>query len=329
MFCEYLVKDITCKFKHKFNYLSKNYCTRHYNIIQKSLNEKNINKDDELILELKNILTKYKILYDSIEYLDKDTFNIIYLISFQNNKYILKYQNLLNNKNLLYYEYILLSQVFNNNNNIVKLDSINKKNYIYIKDSYSILLQEYLIENLQRKKERYNFTLNEILDISIQLINVIKYIHSNKYLYIDLKPQNIMFIDNNTNNIKLIDFNLCNKYINVYSEFYPNIKLSNRNGNDLFSSRNINKGFSGQRTDDIESILYIILYLLDDNLFTDLYNEKNIQNIILLKESIFLIKLYKYDFIKLLIIEINNLLLIEHKKPNYNRLLEILNQAKQ
>ena len=189
--------------------------------------------------------------------------------------------------------------------------------------------KEYLIENLQRKKERYNFTLNEILDISIQLINVIKYIHSNKYLYIDLKPQNIMFIDNNTNNIKLIDFNLCNKYINVYSEFYPNIKLSNRNGNDLFSSRNINKGFRGQRTDDIESILYIILYLLDDNLFTDLYNEKNIQNIILLKESIFLIKLYKYDFIKLLIIEINNLLLIEHKKPNYNRLLEILNQAKQ
>mgnify|MGYP000088259163 CR=1 FL=1 len=164
MFCEYLVKDITCKFKPKFNYLSKNYCTRHYNIIQKSLNEKNINKDDELILELKNILTKYKILYDSIEYLDKDTFNIIYLISFQNNKYILKYQNLLNNKNLLYYEYILLSQLFNNHNNIVKLDSINKKNYIYIKDSYSILLQEYLIENLQRKKERYNFTLNEILD---------------------------------------------------------------------------------------------------------------------------------------------------------------------
>ena len=191
------------------------------------------------------------------------------------------------------------------------------------------MLQEYLNKNLQIKKERYKFTLNEILDISIQLINIIKYIHSNKYLYIDLKPQNIMFIDNNTNNIKLIDFNLCDKYINVYSEFYPNVKLSNRKGNDLFSSRNINKGFRGQRSDDIESILYIILYLLDDELFKELYNQKNIQNIILVKDSIFLNILYKYDFIKLFIIEINNLILIEHKKPNYNKLLDILNQAKQ
>lgn len=328
MFCDYQVKDSTCKFKSKFIFLSKNYCTRHYNIIQKTSNEKTINNNDKFIIELKKILSEHKILYDNIEYLDKGTFNIIYLITYKNSKYILKYQNLVNNKNLLYYEYILLLQTFNHNN-IVKLDSINNKNYIYKKDSYSILLQEYLNKNLQIKKERYKFTLNEILDISIQLINIIKYIHSNKYLYIDLKPQNIMFIDNNTNNIKLIDFNLCDKYINVYSEFYPNVKLSNRKGNDLFSSRNINKGFRGQRSDDIESILYIILYLLDDELFKELYNQKNIQNIILVKDSIFLNILYKYDFIKLFIIEINNLILIEHKKPNYNKLLDILNQAKQ
>jgi serine/threonine protein kinase len=269
------------------------------------------------------------ILYDSIEYLNKGTYNEVYLVKYQNINFIIKYQDIQNNKNILYYEYILLSNIFNNHNNIVKLYSNNSKNYFYEKDKYAILLEEYLNYTLDLKKEKYIFLINDILDIAIQLIKTIKYIHSNKYLYIDLKPQNIMFIDDNTMNIKLVDFNLCDKYINIYSEFYPNIKLNNRKGNDLFSSRNINKGFRGQRSDDIESILYIILYLLDDSLFKELYNQKNIHNIISIKESIFMNTLHEYQFIKLFILEINKILTIEHKKPNYNKLIDILIQAKQ
>ena len=340
MFCEFIVKDKNCKFKSKFSYLSKNYCTRHYNIIQKSLNnnnetnndnenDNNNNNDNDKLIILKKKLNMNNILYDSIEYLNKGTYNEVYLVKYQNNNFIIKYQDIQNNKNILYYEYILLSNIFNNHNNIVKLYSNNSKNYFYEKDKYAILLEEYLNYTLDLKKEKYIFLINDILDIAIQLIKTIKYIHNNKYLYIDLKPQNIMFIDENTMNIKLVDFNLCDKYINIYSEFYPNIKLNNRKGNDLFSSRNINKGFRGQRSDDIESILYIILYLLDDSLFKELYNQKNIQNIISIKESIFMNTLHEYQFIKLFILEINKILTIEHKKPNYNKLIDILIQAKQ
>lgn len=333
MFCEFIVKDKNCKFKSKFSHLSKNYCTRHYNIIQKSLNinneNKNNNDNDKILVQIKNILTFNNILYDSIEYLNKGTYNKIYLVKYQNNQFIIKYQDIQNNKNLLYYEYILLSNIFNNHNNIVKLDFNNRKNYFYEKDKYAVLLQEYLMDTLDLRKINYTFLINDILDISIQLIKAIKYIHSNKYLYIDLKPQNIMFIDKNNMNIKLVDFNLCDKYINIYSEFYPNIKLNNRKGNDLFSSRNINKGFRGQRSDDIESILYIMLYLLDDSLFKELYNQKNINNIISIKESIFINNLYEYNFIKIFILEINKILNIEHKKPDYDKLIQILIQAKQ
>ena len=39
------------------------------------------------------------------------------------------------------------------------------------------------------------------------------------YLYIDLKPDNIMFISHNSNKLKFIDFNICDKYIkkNVFN----------------------------------------------------------------------------------------------------------------
>ena len=47
-----------------------------------------------------------------------------------------------------------------------------------VNDTSSIFL------NLDLKKEKYIFLINDILDIAIQLIKTIKYIHNNKYLYI-------------------------------------------------------------------------------------------------------------------------------------------------
>ena len=104
MNCDYLVKNNNCKFKSKYIYRDKNYCTRHYNIMQKQNNIVNENIDKELL----NILENNKIKYTEIKYLDKGTFNKVYLIINNDIKFIIKYQNLKNKKNLLYYEYLLL-----------------------------------------------------------------------------------------------------------------------------------------------------------------------------------------------------------------------------
>lgn len=327
MICEYLVKDNNCKFKSKYEYNLKFYCTRHYNLIIKN-KELKLNKIQDNTEIIKNILVKLQIKYKEIIYLDKGTYNDVYEVIVNNStNFIIKYQNLKNSKNLLYYEYLLLNNFINNSNLIVSLYNFNNKSYITKNNEYALLFQEKLSETLYYKNKYYNFTYNEIKDIIIQLIKIIEYIHSKKYLYIDLKPDNIMFIEKSNNHIKLIDFNLCEKYIDCYSNFYPNNKSNNRKGNDLFSSRNINQGYRGQRIDDIESIFYILLYLIKDSTFLELFNKKNINDIITIKNKIFNTK-YDFEYLNELILEIKNCNIIEHKKPNYINLLNIIKTIK-
>lgn len=337
MNCEYLVKKDNCKFKAKLEYLNKNYCTRHYNLLIKQNENKDIKKEsknknknsskknNKMNINLESILIENNILFDSIELLNSGTFNIVYLIKYQENKYIIKYQNLKDNKNLLYYEYLLSFNHFNNKLYFPELIYFNDKTYFVKKDEYALLCQEFLYFTLNEKKNIYNFTLLDILNIGIQLINIIEYIHSKKFLYLDLKPDNIMFINQDELQIKIIDFNLCEKYITPYSDFYPNNKIKKRKGNDIFSSINLNSSHRGQRFDDIESILYIMLYLLNDNEFNNIINEKNINEIINYKENIFNNYISEYPFINNFINEINNNIIIEHKKPNYRKFKEILN----
>jgi serine/threonine protein kinase len=288
------------------------------------MQKQNNTVNDNIDKELNKILEIYKIKYTDIQYLDKGTFNKVYLIINNNIKFIIKYQNLKNEKNLLYYEYLLLSNTLTNDNYVVNLYNINNKSYYCKKDEYVFLCQEYLYQTLSNKKKEYTFNINEILDIGNQLIKIIEYIHSKKYLYIDLKPDNIMFINNTDLKIKLIDFNLCDKYIDSYSNFYSNDKINTRKGNDIFSSRNINSSHRGQRFDDIESILYILLYLLEDETILNLYNKKNINNIINDKETLFISKNSKYQFINLFINEIKTNIIVDNKKPNYKKFITIL-----
>lgn len=334
MNCEYLVKQNNCKFKAKFTYLEKHYCTRHYNYLNKQSNTEQNNsnsKEQNNITEQNNdikesndiILELFK--YTDIKLLQTESFINIYLVTINDTKFIVKYQDLkTNSKNLLYYEYLLLSNNLINNDLFVNIHYINEKAYYYKKNEYVLFCQEYLYYSLNTKKINYTFTLDEILNIGKQLLKIIEYIHSKKYIYLNLKPENIMFLNETNLKIKLIDFNLCDKYINLDSNFYPNCKLNDRKNNDIFGSININLSNRGCRFDDIESILYILLYLLDDNKFLSILNQKNISNIILIKEHIFNSYKSQYDFINNLITEIKNTNTIEHKKPNYKKIIEIL-----
>jgi serine/threonine protein kinase len=296
------------------------YCTRHYNILTQ------ISYDS--IDYLQNILIELKINKNDITFINKGTFGSVYKIMLDDKYYALKYQYLNDNiKNIIYYEYILLSQHFNDYDKIIKLYN-SKKSYYHKNNSYSFIITELLHETLQEKKQRYQFNINEIKDIGIQLIQTIKYIHNKKYLYIDLKPENIMFTNDKDNIIKLIDFNCCSKYINHLSEFYENRIIKGPIGNMIYSSININKSYSGVRIDDIESILWILLYLLDYNIINDIKNAKKNEKIIKLKEIFIINNLCEennnFEFIINYINELKIYNSLNNKKPNYERFIDIL-----
>lgn len=325
MNCSYIIKSKLCKFKATKSLNDIPYCTRHYNKLKTNdnlnikLNSININQRNEESI-LKNIPN-----ITNIEYLNEGTYCNVYKIIIDNKTYALKEEK---NQQVLYYEYLLLLNTFNNHPNIISLPHSIKSHYIYKKNKYIYLITEYLEETLTDKLSYYKFSIEDIKAIGIQLLNAIKYIHSKKYLYIDLKPDNIMFINKEKNDIKIIDFNLCIKYVNIESKFYSNEKLNSRQGNDIYSSININKGYRGVRIDDIESIFYILLDLIHLNEFLILKSSKQINNIISKKKLLFQ-KKYEYEFLENFKSEIqlynieNNI--TENRAIDYNKFIKFLN----
>ena len=319
MSCNYILKNGNiCKNTAKKSIKILDYCTRHYNILIQNSNTTPDNID--------NILSELNLETD-VTFINKGAFGSVYKISLDNKDYALKIQYLNNEiKNIIYYEYLLLSQHFNNYDNIVKLYD-GKKPYYYKNNSYSFIITELLYETLQDRKQRYQFNIDEIKEIGIQVIQIIQYIHNKKYLYIDLKPENIMFINEHENIIKLIDFNCCSKYINHMSEFYENSLIKRPIGNMIYSSININKSYSGIRIDDIESVLWILCYLLDYDIIKNIKKAKKNNKIINLKEN-FINNIGDekniHDFIILFINELKIYTTINNKKPNYERFIDIL-----
>lgn len=316
MECQYIKQNNTnCKHKATQELLNPitnilyNYCTRHYNIIIQ--NNDLLNKENESLHKSDNIKSIDE--YDNI---------IVYKNEEQN--CIIKYQDITESKNTLQYEYLLLTKIFSNHENIIKYT-----NYQMKKNNNVILKLESLPLSFDEIKS-FNLIEYQIKNIGTQLIKVIKYIHSKKYLYLNITPSNIRFkIDNQNIILKLINFNSCIKYINNDSQFYTNSKLLERQGNDYYSSRNINLGYRGIRLDDIESILYLLLDLVDDIHFNKIKNLKQIGRIIKKKNEILSTKT-NIEYINYFINEINNNIMfadinkeLSNKRINYNNFLKI------
>lgn len=107
-------------------------------------------------------------------------------------------------------------------------------------------------------KERGNLALEQVLNIGEKLIKILQTIHDAGIIHRDIKPENFMF---KGNEIKIIDFGLSKKYINGGKH----IKLENNKsivGTPYFISTNVHAGQSPSRRDDMESIGYILLYML-------------------------------------------------------------------
>ncbi len=99
-------------------------------------------------------------------------------------------------------------------------------------------------------------------------MNRIESIHSCGFIHRDIKPQNIVLgcsseKSEKANKIFLIDFGLASQYISDNGSHIKPIKNYNSVvGTALFASINAHHGNELSRKDDIESLIYTLIYLL-------------------------------------------------------------------
>lgn len=88
--------------------------------------------------------------------------------------------------------------------------------------------------------------------------------HSLGFVHNDLKLENILIGFRDPSLLYLIDFGLSYSYLKIDGQHKEKKYTGNFSGNFLFASLNSCRGNNKSRRDDVESALYIMIYLLND-----------------------------------------------------------------
>lgn len=135
-------------------------------------------------------------------------------------------------------------------------------------DSLNIMTIELLGISLEKAFNLSNskMSLKSVCMIGCEMISIIKNIHSKGYLHRDIKPDNYMFgVKNKKNRLYMIDFGLAKKY--VEDDVHIPIKYGKSLvGTARYASINTHNGVEQSRRDDLESIGYILIYLIKGSL---------------------------------------------------------------
>lgn len=126
------------------------------------------------------------------------------------------------------------------------------------------LIMGLLGDSLTNLKIKYgNCCLAIVKKFGIQMIHHVKTLHSKGLIHRDIKPSNFLLdLNNNVDNLHLIDFGFCKRYKLTNGQHIPFKRTTDIIGTVNFISLNVHQRIEPSRRDDIESIIYILIYLL-------------------------------------------------------------------
>ena len=189
----------------------------------------------------------------------------------------------------------------------------------------------YMVMQLLGKTVISNNNLNDVINIGIQIINIIRDIHNRGVIHRDIKPDNILYSLNTKEQIYLIDFGLSLCYKDNNGRH-----ISQRNSREIigsinFISVNIHKGITPSRRDDIISIFYVLVYLIvgdlpwNINKMKETKIEKMYNNVFKMKQNINLLS--KYGIHENIYKMYEHCLILDYSdEPDYDYLCRLLKE---
>ena len=117
------------------------------------------------------------------------------------------------------------------------------------------------IETLFISRNR-SFSITTIVMMAEQMFELLEHVHSRKFLHKDIKPENFAKGYKDPTIIYLLDYGLSKRYINPKTkEHIPYNTNRNMTGTVRYASVNTHLGIEQSRRDDIEALLYMLVYL--------------------------------------------------------------------
>lgn len=213
--------------------------------------------------------------YTIEKFISQGSFGSVYECSFNNKKYAVKSNN---DSKILKYEATIYTHLRSINNVSSLVDFfLFDNNFYMVLDLYKLNLKDFKTNYFKSKK--YNERFKIMID---KIVRTIKDIHNIGIVHRDLKPSNICINPNLEPYI--VDFGMAKKIIHN-KKHIDEKKITGIIGSPNYISNNVLNLIEPTRRDDMEAVIYIVLYmLLDDTAYMNytrnsLYIQKQISTI--------------------------------------------------
>ena len=145
------------------------------------------------------------------------------------------------------------------------------------KQSLNGLIMERLGVNIQQIFDSYRqdvkngvrkrpFTRSEVFMVADQALECLKAIHTCGFLHRDIKPENFCVKKEDSNRLCIVDFGLSKRFRTKDGKHIPYKTKKGLLGTPRYTSIRCHEGSEQSRRDDLESFLYMILYLFHSRL---------------------------------------------------------------
>ena len=199
--------------------------------------------------------------YKLISKLGQGSFGSIYEAqsNYSNKLYAVKIEDMKQEQFILEEESAILSYL-----NIPQIPKIKSFGY---SGSFIILVMELLGKSLDKifnELPSKKMSIRCVCNIAYQLLYIFELMHNNNIIHRDIKPANIAIgREEKSKYIYLLDFGLSKKYRSSKTKkHFPFTQGKKLIGNARYSSINALNGNTQSRRDDLESLGYLLLYLL-------------------------------------------------------------------
>ena len=137
-------------------------------------------------------------------------------------------------------------------------------------EDYNIMIMELLGKSLEVIVQQYTeekLSLKTVCMLGIEMLKILKNIHDKHYIHRDIKPDNFAIGYSDQSQLYLLDFGLAKQYRSAKTlKQNPMLKNKKLTGTARYASINALRGYDQSRRDDLESVAYVLAYLLRGNL---------------------------------------------------------------
>jgi len=154
---------------------------------------------------------------------------------------------------------------------------------------FNYMIMEKLGPSLEDLFNKCNkrFSMKTVIMIADQMIQRIQFLHSRRFIHRDIKPGNFLVgLGKEEHMIYISDLGLAKRYM-IHGNHIPYKDNTDISGTTRYVSINMHLGIEQGRRDDLESLLYVLLYFLKGSLpwqYIKPNNDKDMDELIMEKK---------------------------------------------